>query len=368
VTDPTIEATARPPGVPALTVVIPTMNRKDVLLRTLEALEHQTLERAHFEVIVVDDGSSDGTADSVAARRFDLPLRVLRIPNSGLAAARNRGWRAGRGAVVLFLDDDVIPAPDLLRQHLLVHGGRDDAVAIGSLPFHEDVAREPLVRYLDRVTFFDLYRNPRKYPGGVPPLPPLNGNSSVRRAHLERVGGYDETFRAYGGEDLDLGWRLQRSGLTFVYNADAVGFHRHAKGFEAFCRDQEQAGQAVARLAELHPEVRSAKKVDLVSDPWTRLRGRKLCARIALELLFLCPVPVRLARRAVRRLERRRASGWLLFRLYRLCSHYHYARGIRRYARERGPGPAPGAHVPLVRPAGPVRERVPPARDRAGAV
>ena len=88
-------------------------------------------------------------------------------------------------------------------------------------------------------------------------------------------GGYDATFRAYGGEDLDLGYRLQEDGVRFVYNARAVGYHYHIKGFEAFCRDQERAGYAVARLVEEHPEVRTQKRVDLVMGPLSDLSPRK---------------------------------------------------------------------------------------------
>jgi len=347
-----------------LSVVIPTCNRREVLRRTLDALARQTLDPERFEVIVVDDGSTDGTDAMVRSLATSFPLRYEHAPNAGLAAARNRGLRHASRSVVVFLDDDVIPVEGFLEAHHHAHLEAPDVVVLGSLPFHPEVARSTFLWYLDRVTFFDLFKDPRKYRGSAPPMPPLNGNSSVRRIHLERIGGYDESFRAYGGEDLDLGYRLRRAGLRFVYRPDAVGYHYHVKGFDAFCRDQERAGHAVARLAERYPEIRKAKRVNLVADPWSALRGRERLQRIGLDLLIRCPLPVSLAGLAVRVLGRSYRLRRVLVPLYRLGSHYHYAVGMRNYLREptRGTGAPPD--VPLVPRPGPAdKEPFSAARD-----
>lgn len=336
-----------PRRLPTVSVVIPTYNRKQVLAKTLAALGRQSLEDNLFEVIVVDDGSSDGTEELVRSYESAYELRYERCKNGGLAAARNRGLALATHDVVVFLDDDVVPERDFLRQHWMEHC-RDDRIAVlGSLPFHPDVARSAFLWYLEHVTFFDLFKDEAKYAEGRPPMPPVNGNSSVRRRDLEEQGGYDATFRAYGGEDLDLGYRLQEAGVRFVYNGRAVGYHYHIKGFEAFCRDQERAGYAVARLVEEHPEVRTQKRVDLVVGPMTDLSTGKKLLRIGLHALFRFPLPVWGVRLALRGLGKLYPLRKALVPLYRLGSHYYYAKGIRTYHRELRS--RAGADVPLVR-------------------
>ena len=336
-----------PRRMPTVSVVIPTYNRKQVLAKTLEALDGQTLDSGLFEVIVVDDGSSDGTGELVESFQGGFELRYERCQNGGLAAARNRGLALATHDVVVFLDDDVVPERDFLRQHWIEHCRDDNIAVLRSLPFHPDVARSSFLWYLEHVTFFDLFKDEEKYAEGRPPMPPVNGNSSVRRRHLERLGGYDATFRAYGGEDLDLGYRLQEDGVRFVYNARAVGYHYHIKGFEAFCRDQERAGYAVARLVEEHPEVRTQKRVDLVMGPLSDLSPRKKLMHVALHALFRLPLPVWGARMLLRGLGKLYPLRRALVPLYRLGSHYYYAKGIRTYHRELRS--RAGADVPLVR-------------------
>ena len=98
-----------PRRMPTVSVVIPTYNRKQVLAKTLEALDGQTLDAGLFEVIVVDDGSSDGTGELVESFQGGFDLRCERCQNGGLAAARNRGLALATHDVVVFLDDDVVP-------------------------------------------------------------------------------------------------------------------------------------------------------------------------------------------------------------------------------------------------------------------
>lgn len=103
------EGAAAPP--PRLSIIIPTHNRRDLLRRCLEYLGHQELDPAEFEVIVADDGSSDGTAEMVEGLKTAYGLSVLRLEKCGKPAARNAGIKRARGEVCLFLDDDVIASP-----------------------------------------------------------------------------------------------------------------------------------------------------------------------------------------------------------------------------------------------------------------
>src|SRR5579859_3268611 len=102
---------------PFISVVIPTYNRRDSLLRTLAALERQAYPFDRFEVIVVSDGATDGTGDAVRALSTSYRLRCLEQVNSGPSVARNHGARAACGEVVVYLDDDVEPLPRFLERH-----------------------------------------------------------------------------------------------------------------------------------------------------------------------------------------------------------------------------------------------------------
>src|SRR6185369_12818569 len=102
-------------GTPAISVVIPTFNRLPRLQRVLSALAEQTVSASEFEVVVVSDGSTDGTDDYLAKGDTPVPVRHARQDNAGPAAARNHGVRLARGRLILFVDDDVVASPALVE-------------------------------------------------------------------------------------------------------------------------------------------------------------------------------------------------------------------------------------------------------------
>ena len=104
-----------------LSVVLTTHNRADLLPRVLGGLAHQTLERDRFEVVAIDDGSNDATSAVLEGWKSQLPLRVVRQAQAGLAAAKNLGLFMARGEILLFADDDDVAEPDLLVGHLAAH-------------------------------------------------------------------------------------------------------------------------------------------------------------------------------------------------------------------------------------------------------
>jgi GT2 family glycosyltransferase len=170
---------------PAVTVVVPTCGRPELLARCLAALEAQTLARDTCEVLVVDDS---------AAR-------------SGPAAARNRGWRRARAAIVAFTDDDTEPRPDWLEQGLRAMAGADAAAGRIVMPISEpptDYERD--AQGLERSEF-------------------VTANCFVRRELLERIGGFDEGFRMAWREDSDLHFRLLRCGARIARAPLAVVVH-----------------------------------------------------------------------------------------------------------------------------------------------
>jgi GT2 family glycosyltransferase len=314
-----------------LSVIIPTHDRPEVLRRTLAALENQTLPRELYEVIVVDDGSSSENRERTRDYCQDHQFQLLEKPQGGLASARNWGAQRARGEILYFLDDDVEPQRDALEQHLGSHAGSPQpVVVVGALPYPTSIRLDSFLWYMEKSAHYDLYKNPDKYPGGGPPLPPLNGNSSIARELFLRAGKYDESFRQYGGEDLELGYRLARSGARFVYNPQAIGYHHHVKSFDQFCADMEAAGESLIRIYRKYPEIKVAKKIDVVEDRFAALPARKKIVRLVLSLSLALPWLLAGGKLLIRIGGRFYGLRHLLFPLYRWVAHAHYAIGMRR--------------------------------------
>ncbi len=218
-----------------LSVVIPTFNRKDSLRLTLDGLARQTYPQDCFEVVVVSDGSTDGTVDFLAAYAAPYALRPLTQSNAGPARARNRGVQEATGDVIVFLDDDVEPVPDFLALHAARHIGSDETVVIAPmLPDPALHGREPAWIAWEHAMLEKQYTAWRTGEwGGCGPHHFYSGNSSLRRAHLIAVGGFDEQFPRQ--EDVELAFRLERErGVRFVYEPAARGLHRPRRSFASW--------------------------------------------------------------------------------------------------------------------------------------
>lgn len=204
-------------------IIIPTYNRLDQLRRVLDALTAQTLGPDQFEVVVVSDGSSDGTAAYL--REANYPFRLVPVfqANAGPAAARNNGVRHAQAPMILFLDDDVIPVPQLLAEHARSHEiAGEKAVVIGPLATPDDFAMQQWVRWeQDRLA--EQYA--AMVAGHWEPTARqfYTGNASLARRHFFDLGGFDASFRR--AEDVELGYRLADAGFRFVFNPDAIGYH-----------------------------------------------------------------------------------------------------------------------------------------------
>lgn len=178
-------------------VIIATYNRKGLLLRTLEALAAQSLDPDRFEVIVIDDGSSDGTAESLAARTGER-LRVISQSNRGPAAARNRGIREARGNWVVMTDDDTIPGSDWLQQLEIAVTQNPDWVGVEGSTICSDP--DPLGHWVENLRGSQY----------------ITANMAYRRELLLELGGLDESFPHPKCEDTELAWRcLQRGPIGF---------------------------------------------------------------------------------------------------------------------------------------------------------
>jgi peptidoglycan/xylan/chitin deacetylase (PgdA/CDA1 family)/glycosyltransferase involved in cell wall biosynthesis len=240
---------------PRLSVVIPTYQRRDAVCAAVAALAEQR-GAPPFEVIVVVDGSTDGSAAALRALAVPFALCVIEQPNSGAASARNAGAGVARGEILLFLDDDMQADPALLAEHDASHHDGADVV-LGHLPLHPQSPRNLLSVAVG--AWAEERRRRLVVPGARLTLHDLlTGQLSLRRATFEELGGFDVSFTrdgSFGGEDLDLGHRLRRMGLRIVFNPAAVSWQRYVVDPAKYFEQWRQTGRSDAELARKHPEL-----------------------------------------------------------------------------------------------------------------
>ncbi len=211
-----------------LSVVVPTYNQADLLHECLRSLTDQSLPRDRYEVVVVDDGSTDGTAGILA--QFGPPVRTIRFPsNRGRSAARNAGIRDARAPLIVLVDSDILVRRDFLDLHLETHRREGSGI----------VSRGPVI---------DVSDVERAVNGPVPhvalsPAYLTTANAAAEKAALLRGGLFDEAFLGYGWEDFEFGFRLRRIGIRRVFCRRAVAFHVEP-------RDREQDVQSLLRKEE----------------------------------------------------------------------------------------------------------------------
>ncbi len=304
-----------PVELPRVSVVIPAFNHAESLGRLLNALRHSQVPAGGMEVIVVDDGSSDHTADVA----LHAGVHHIWQKNAGTAAARDRGWRAARGDVIVFFDDDVLPDPDAVAllsaalEHAdgagarFVAGSDESAVAqythLDGLIDHRVVGHE--VRWL------------------------ITGAAAFRRSALETVNGFDLGFIA-AGEDVDLSLRLVAAGCTLTTEPKAVVRHFHRARFKQLLETCYRYGTFSRSLASRHGAYRGE--------------------RVAMALRRINPIDMYRLYRQFRQEANRRRS--LLFLLLHQLVVFPYALGLIRSKVKAAPLAAPSwRKTPATRPA-----------------
>jgi GT2 family glycosyltransferase len=303
------------PTDPALSIVIPTRNRSALLRACLASLAGQSLDPSAFEVIVVDDGSVDATPDVLREVSTPYRLRTVRTTGIGAGAARNRGAAMAAAGLLLFIDDDVEPAAELVAEHLAAHS-IPSVVAIGRLEtllrtgaggFERHLASwwtqhdERLRAASDRPDWMDCY----------------GGNVSIEREAFLSIGGFAEDLARW--EDVELGYRLHSAGSRFAYLERAVARQTNDKRFRRLLQDAEGAGEVAPELHRRHPPMLARLEL----GRFGQARRRVMLARWVLLRTGLPHALLAL-------IDRARLPKGLDRRWYGFLTNFAYWRGVHR--------------------------------------
>jgi glycosyltransferase involved in cell wall biosynthesis len=225
-----------------------TYNRAPVLERVLDACFEQTVPDDAYEIVLVDDGSTDQTPEVIerARSRATCAFTVIRQSNRGLAGARNAGIARAAGEQLILIDDDVLPLPNFVEEHLRSHGSHPQAIVRGGAI---------------EVSNLDDLPPPiwsiKNYSGNYF----WTTNVSVPLATIRAVGGFDESFSEYGWEDIDVGLRLRFRGVKAIFNPKALVYHfkppPRAAGVEKMVAQARAQARTAVRLVRLHPHWRA---------------------------------------------------------------------------------------------------------------
>ncbi len=316
---------------PFVSVIIPTYNRKVVLKKCLSALLGQTYPSNRYEIIVIDDGSTDET-DEMVSRLIEehrLEKQSTKLiyewhEHSCAAAARNRGIRKARGDLVILLDSDIVTLPDFIEAHVLARHDSDNTPAEDTLPHNWNVSEDKAIVH-GRVIYTEDLDNPTSTKKRISDISMAffaSGNVSIARKWLLEAGLFDEDFIEYGWEDLELGQRLKKLGLRVVRSDGPAGYHLKYEfsvaKLPAIRGREHQRGRMAVVYYRKHPTF-SVRMSTTMTRPFYWLVG----------LLTLGGWPDRPSTvRLIDWLDRR---GWraLLGVLLQIMIYYWYIQGIK---------------------------------------
>lgn len=266
---------------PVISVLIPTRNRCDVLLLTLQALDRQEGLDGRFGVVVVDDGSNDATLEMLRKATFSkFNLKTVALEHGGPARARNRGIAEVSAERVLLLGDDTIPEAGTLVDHLAAAGGRDIGIQ-GMIDWDPAVGVTDVMRFLapegPQFWFKGLEEG-----SAVPWTSVVSSNLSAPTKWFVDEP-FDERFTDACLEDTELAWRWDRRGWRVRFSPSAMCLHRHRyESILPFLQRQRRAGRWARHAVLLHPGLMGAvvlKPLVLVPAIGARAAWRAMCRR-----------------------------------------------------------------------------------------
>jgi GT2 family glycosyltransferase len=272
---------------------MPTYDEPERLRAALKSLSRQAYAVDKVEIIVIDDASPTLDEEALYAAIAPFALKLIRNPaNLGRARARNVGLLQAQGDIVIFLDSDMTVEGNFLQVHAQGHQRHPRDILIGNILWGSEIPINALTRYIESRGVHRTREDEVHFKCFV------TGNSSLRREFLFEVGLFDKDFTAYGGEDLELAYRLNRAGARFRYLEQAVSYHNHIRPLDQLCQLMHTYGyRSIPVLLDKHPGLTGILRLDFLREPL--LAPRRLLLQLALRPLFYQPI-FWLTRRAMR--------------------------------------------------------------------
>ena len=279
------------------TVVIPTFNGRNRIGNILEALTHQVVKE--FQVIVIVDGSTDGTSEYLLETSFDLDLKVMTQKNTGRAIVRNSGAvGAKEGDFLLFLDDDMRPEPDCIQAHLVHHEKIEDSILVGAQLEEHALMKRDFQRFkatLSKKWSAGIKTDGRGRQMGRPFI--TAAHFSIPKRLFDSLGGFDE--RLTDAEDYELAVRCERQDIPVYYNPQIIAWHDDFTSARKYTRRLRQYYKAHAKLQTILPETPPLVEIPVQKNPFKKLANTILGHSFFLtlidqtKLLLVLPRPVR---------------------------------------------------------------------------
>ncbi len=234
------------------TIIIPTYNRAKILKKCLDALKEQTFK--DFEIIIVDDGSTDETME-VIKKTKELKIKYIYQTHSQQGTARNKGLLKAKGKYIFFIGDDIIPKEDWIEEHLKYHKRSKNMAVLGLTLWSKDIKKNDFMDYLaPNGPQFNYGKIKNENNCGWDFF--WTSNISIEKINL-RNERFDENFKGWGYEDLELGYRLGKKGTKIHFNPNAIAYHHHYYEFpDEFLKKQSESAKSALYFSKKHPELR----------------------------------------------------------------------------------------------------------------
>lgn len=258
-------------------IIIPIFNQVHSLDIVIKAFYIQNVDSDLYEIIVVDDGSTDELGERKSdfyAERYDLDIKILKQPNKGRAAARNAGINVSKGEIIIFCDGDRFPSETFVQNHLWAHECGNEIVIGRSLDCFtkkiilsdDNVNWEGVLRFSRMPSYqkkvLEIYDEHGGSDSNLVWLSFLVGNSSVRKSVLQKVGEFSEEFKEWGFEHFEIAYRMYQNGFRFYYDEMCTNYHiPHHREVSFYSK---MIAKSALQLSKMYPALNAEILVEFV--------------------------------------------------------------------------------------------------------